>query len=57
MEKLTVTHAKTHFNRYVRDVAHYDDILKIQNQRTLDTVIVVSERTWNAQCHPAQNAA
>ena len=46
MEKATVTHAKTHFNRYVRDVAAYNDILQIENQRTHDAVMLISQRVW-----------
>ncbi|KRK32585.1 hypothetical protein [Loigolactobacillus bifermentans] len=46
MEKTTVTHAKTHFNRYVRDVAAYNELLRIENQRTHEAVILVSERVW-----------
>ena len=57
MEKLTVSHTKTHFNHYVRQVAAYDDILRVENQRTQDTVIILSERAWLAACDKIAPAA
>lgn len=48
MKNLTVSDAKTHFNRLVRDSAAYDELVRIENQRTKDAVILMSERTWQA---------
>lgn len=55
VNKITVTQATIHFYRYVREVAQYGNILLIENQRTADSVLLLSAPAWQQEIEAMKN--
>jgi hypothetical protein len=49
LETLTVSTAKTHLNRLVRDLDRNNDAILIRNMRTNDCVVVLAAHQWRQE--------